>query len=463
MAGYIHLYFTDYAGTNPYLLVNSTKHKIIGNYQLKEEESSNIEKQFEELLDISVGEIVSSNDEVEQFMEYIPTLENVLQLLKDSKDKMNRSSQYIGFINKNVIPLFDKIIKDAGVYGGYTGNAVSSLKTARGNLTELKTRISTEWTSKGKIKNKKKSYESVNGREGKVIESDIVECLSGIFNIVKGAVGEIAHTMAFASANYAGLNHITAANIGGGKGLKNITAMKREDPAMKKDMQKMHESLKNASVQPKEDIHLFVDVGENGNGFVGATLLNAGISSKITKRNSVHVHSTNLRKMLEDAYPGWETFYSNLAAGLATNSSTARKLGIRPAKYRAKMTNDILQKAWQDTVTNAYKIKLADYIAGNGENSGNNVNYLIINKNVYSISSIMRQLQIDDSLAKFNIDGFNGWIGSRGAFVRFQEEYFQEDKEDRGVRSENVYEAVSKQLTSTKVNIALNYKHLTSL
>lgn len=443
VSDYLHLFYSDY-GANPMSLVNKTKGDIYNSFFIKGSESRHNEELLEDVLNIDIGNVVTFNEDAQTDLKYVEDINNILANLKEASKNFETNSNYIGYINKNIIPIFNEAIKTAKSQGGFTNAAIKQMQRSRKQLTELKNRIKAS-NVLGKVASKKTGE----------ITTDIIDSLNGTCNGIKGALGEIAHTLAFAQAIYKGNTAITSVNIGAGHSVSGITKL-REDPRIKEDMNKMHTALQSLSKQPKEDVHLFIDMGENS-GTVKANIEHIGISSKVTQDlKNVTVHNTTLRAMLLKAYPGSEMFLYHLAGSLASDSKTGKKQGkkgIMPSVRNPAFTNSELTAAWKETCINAYKLNLADYIAGNGL-KGNSVNYLIIGNRVFSISSIMGRLINNDNIASLDIT--SKFIDNRGQYIFRHREVIKKDKSEKEQRSKEAMSKFNKIWSDTKVKISLN-------
>ena len=447
LGNYLHLFYSDY-GEDPMSLVNQTKGDIYNKFFAKAAESQENEKLLEDVLNIDIGDVVTFNEDAQTNLKYVEDINTVLANLKEASKKFDENSNYISYINNNILPIFNKAIETAKSQGGFTNAALKQMQKSRDQLEELTTRIKAS-NVLGKIASKKTGE----------ITTKIIDSLNGTCNGIKGALGEIAHTLAFAQAIYKGNTLVESINIGAGFGISGITKL-RKDPRIRADANKMHAALKSMKQQPKEDVHLFIDVGDSS-GTVRADIQHVGISSKTTKNlNKVTVQNTTLKAMLEKAYPGSNMFLYHLAASLASDSRSGaekgKELKIFPTIKTSAFSNNELTAAWEETCINAYKLNLADYIAGNGL-TGNNVNYLIVGNRVISVSSIMERLMMGDDIS--SLQNSKKYIDSRGKYVGQHKAAIQYERENKEVRSSTTIANINKTWSAAKIQITLNLMH----
>ena len=454
ISNYIHLFYSDF-GKDPMSLVDATKQNIQTRYSNKQQQSERIENQLQDLLDINIGEIMLNNTKSQEYLKAIKDVTTLMSDLREASKDFNEAADYMGYFNK-IAKTFDDLINKASREGYFIQDSIEEMKKAREGLDKLKTRVNTTWIRKGVIyspnKNSKGEY-----------ESEIINVFSGLFNNMRGALGEIAGTIGFATASLQGIRSIQSMNIGAGKRLSGVETLIKEDPALKEDAMALDKALKDFPVQPKEDVHVFIKTDKKG-GSVKAEILNVGISMKVTTHNTITVHSTNLRAMLSKAYGDSWHFINNLIAGFASDSHTASQENFPKPRIQGNFPNKMLQESWKETIQNAYKLSLADYIAGNGL-TGNNVNYLIVNDKVYSIARIMRQLQDNDNIASYQGPADNDWIMTRAAFTTAA--FTSDDKKflekDPKKRSEKTTKTIMQRLKGAKIKVTLNLASLTAL
>ena len=447
---YIHLLYGNF-NKDPMSIVNTTKADIASKYQNKIQTSAAVEQTMRDLLDINIGDIMVANEKAQEGIRLTTEVNALIDLLKQKEQEFTKNTDYITFLNEHVTPLMKKVMDYATSVGGYTKDSIDQLQTAQNSLNELETRISTQYTSGGAILAKKQTKNKT--------ESKIVNVLNGIFNNVRGPLGEIANIAGLIGALAKGNKEFIVANIGGTSGVGGLIK-ETTDPALRAQTQALNGALQSLSLQSKEDVHAVIHMTEDG-GNVSAQWLHVGFSSKIAKGNHIHVQNTTLNAMLNTAYPGQQEFLLNLAAGLASDSNTAKELGLSSI---GTWTNVILQTAWKETINNAYKLLLADYIAGNYSGYGSSVNYLIVNQEVFPISHVLTKVMHDtDTIGSWNFsqgEGDNNYISSRGIFVASQKEAFQNDPNDKEQRSAIVQEKVLSAWSKAKISVSLNYTML---
>ena len=317
---YLNLFYGDF-NRDPMTLVNAIKGNIAGKYINKIKASVPVEHAMKDLLDINIGDIITSSKEAQQGVQLVNDINVLMSQLRNVESKFRNNGDYIHILNTHVNSLMERVMNYATSIGGYTQDSIRQLERAQLSLEELENRIKTQSTSFGHVKAKKKNK----------TESSILNILDGIFNNVRGALGELANIAGLVSALSRGNKAFLAVNVGGTSGISGL-GKQTNDPKLQTEIARLERALASLSTQSKEDVHLMVKMNENG-GNVQANWTHVGFSSKIAKGNKVHIQNTTLNAMLNTAYPGSLEFLLNLAAGVASDSDTAQTKNLKPSGH----------------------------------------------------------------------------------------------------------------------------------
>ena len=324
------------------------------------------------------------------------------------------------------------------------GNIASDQQAMMQSIARLKVMTDTiPEIAKSNIKAKDFYYTRSHGPGGKQGISNKSQLISvllgkvgGTLNSLGGSVEEIAVGHGLASAlqktNITLVRDSKAFFVGG---------QVRLDPQLIQDSE-----FDNGFTMNKSDVVLNV-VGEKVTASFGVSVKNSQKINSAGIATEIKLHTgTNLLSVLGAAQQqGVSEYYIyNLAGGHEDDNISAGSL----------------QEGWKNLVDYAVALNFLDYIAGNGGVNNNNL-ILVVNRKIYSISSILSKLaQTPDAVnytggkRRYVFRDLNQWIFN---FFLYNTQF----KTLAQRRSYTSWQKIRNQMINTKMNISLNLAMLT--